>query len=63
VRNRVVLGLLVFSAFLNYVDRANLSVGATDIQRELHISNSDLGLLASGFFWTYALFQLFSIAG
>lgn len=63
MRDRAILALLVFSAFLNYVDRANLSVGATDIQRELHISNSDLGLLGSAFFWTYALFQLFSIAG
>jgi MFS transporter, ACS family, D-galactonate transporter len=55
--------LLVFSAFLNYVDRANLSVGATDIQRELHLSNYSLGLLGSAFFWTYAAFQLFVIAG
>ena len=58
-----VLALLVFSAFLNYVDRANLSVGATDIQRDLHLSNYSLGLLGSGFFWTYAAFQLFVVAG
>jgi ACS family D-galactonate transporter-like MFS transporter len=59
----IVLGLLVVSGFLNYVDRANLSVGATDIQKELHLSNYDLGLLGSAFFWTYALFQLLAIAG
>jgi MFS family permease len=58
-----VLALLVISAFLNYVDRANLSVGATDIQRELHLSDSDLGLLGSAFFWTYAASQLFFMAG
>jgi ACS family D-galactonate transporter-like MFS transporter len=58
-----VLALLVFSALLNYVDRANLSVGATDIQRELHLSNYSLGLLGSAFFWTYAAFQLCAIAG
>ncbi len=58
-----VLALLVFSAFLNYVDRANLSVGATDIQRDLHLSNYSLGLLGSAFFWTYAAFQLFVVAG
>jgi MFS family permease len=63
VRDRIVLGLLVFSAFLNYVDRANLSVGATDIQRELHLSNLDLGRLGSAFFATYALFQLLSLSG
>src|SRR5215467_14217440 len=58
-----VLALLVLSGFLNYIDRTNLSVGATDIQRDLHLTNTDLGLLGSGFFWTYALFQLSGLAG
>jgi MFS family permease len=58
-----VLLLLTFSALLNYVDRTNLSVGALDIQRELHLSNSSLGLLGSAFFWTYAAFQLGGVAG
>src|ERR1017187_6641392 len=58
-----ILALLVVSGFLNYVDRANLSVGATNIQAELHLSNYDLGKLLSVFFWTYATFQLFGIAG
>ena len=58
-----ILALLVLSGFLNYVDRANLSVGATNIQAELHLSNYHLGVLLSAFFWTYATFQLFVIAG
>ncbi len=58
-----VLLLLVISGFLNYVDRSNLSVGATNIQAELHLTNYHLGLLLSAFFWTYATFQLFGIAG
>lgn len=58
-----VLALLVISGFLNYVDRANLSVGATNIQAELHLSDYHLGRLLSAFFWTYATFQLFVIAG
>jgi MFS family permease len=58
-----VLSLLVISGFLNYVDRANLSVGATDIQAELHLTNYQLGVLFSAFFWTYATCQLFGIAG
>lgn len=58
-----VLILLVISGFLNYIDRANLSVGATDIQRELHLSTYHVGLLLSAFFWTYALLQLFNVAG
>lgn len=58
-----ILILLVISGFLNYVDRANLSVGLTDIQREMHLSAYRLGVLQSAFFWTYAAFQLFAIAG
>jgi len=58
-----VLTLLFLSGLLNYADRANLSVGATDVQRELHLSNYQLGLLLSAFFWTYALAQLCYIAG
>jgi MFS family permease len=59
----IILGLLVFSVFINYIDRANLSVGAADIQKELGLSNYQLGVLLSSFFWTYAAFQLFVIAG
>jgi ACS family D-galactonate transporter-like MFS transporter len=62
-RYSFVLTLLVISGLLNYADRANLSVGATDIQRELHLTNYQLGLLLSAFFWTYALAQLFYVAG
>jgi len=58
-----ILSLLVFSIFINYIDRSNLSVGATDIQTELGLSNYQLGLLLSSFFWTYAAFQLFGVAG
>lgn len=58
-----ILVLLSLSGFLNYFDRANLSVGATDIQRELGLTNSQLGLLLSAFFWTYALAQLLSLSG
>ena len=62
-RERWILALLVLSAFINYVDRANLSVGAAEIQTELSLTDYQLGLLLSGFFWTYALLQLFALAG
>jgi MFS family permease len=62
-RDRWVLALLVISAFINYIDRANLSVGAVSIQRELGLSNPQLGRLLSGFSWTYAAFQIFFVAG
>ena len=58
-----ILGLLIACSFICLVDRTNLSVGATDIQRDLHLSNYQLGLLLSAFFFTYAAFQILSIAG
>src|SRR6202023_1180122 len=35
-----VLVLLVIPALINYIDRTTLSVGATDIQRELGLTNT-----------------------
>jgi len=58
-----VLALLVVCSFLCLVDRTNLSIGATDIQRDLGLDDAQLGVLLSAFFFTYAAFQLFSIAG
>jgi len=52
------LALLVLSIFINYIDRANLAVAAEDLSRDLMLRPSQLGLLLSAFFWTYAAFQL-----
>lgn len=57
------LSLLVVSGFLNYFDRSNLSVGAGQIQKELHLDSLQLGMLFSAFFWTYALMQILLISG
>lgn len=61
--DKVLLALLVVSIFINYIDRSNLSVAAPLLERDLSLSPSDLGKLLSSFFWTYALLQLFGIAG
>jgi ACS family D-galactonate transporter-like MFS transporter len=58
-----VLILLVISAFINYIDRTTLSVAATDIQRELGLTNTQVGALQSAFFATYAIAQLSFLAG
>lgn len=55
-----VLFLLGASVFINYIDRANLSVAAPLIKDELGLSPSQLGVLLSAFFWTYAGMQLFA---
>lgn len=60
---RLLLALLVLSIFLNYIDRSNLSLAAPVMQKEYGLSTADLGKLFSAFFWTYALLQLFGIAG
>ena len=56
----LVLVLLAISVFINYVDRGNLSIAAPLLKGELGISASQLGVLLSAFFWTYAFLQLFS---
>jgi hypothetical protein len=55
--------LLVISVVINYVDRSNLSLAAPLIQRQFALSPLQLGSLLSAFFWTYALMQLFGVAG
>ena len=54
---RIVLLLLAISAFINYVDRGNLSIAAPMLKDELGISALQLGVLLSAFFWTYACLQ------
>ncbi len=50
--------MLAFSVFLNYVDRGALSIAMPQMRGELSLNQSELGLLASMFFWTYALMQI-----
>jgi MFS transporter, ACS family, hexuronate transporter len=45
---------------INYIDRAALSFAAPVMLPELGISNTQYGLIASGFFWAYALGQVLS---
>ena len=52
--------LLALSVGINYIDRTNLSIAAPLLKTELHLSASQLGLIFSVFFWTYACFQLVS---
>ena len=56
-RVAVLLGL---SIFINYIDRGTLSLAAPLVKEELQLSASQLGILLSSFFWTYAPFQIVS---
>src|SRR5579863_6281687 len=53
-----VLFLLSLSVLINYVDRSNLGIAADLIKDELRISDLQLGILLSAFFWPYALMQI-----
>src|SRR5207248_10052121 len=55
-----VLALLAICLLINYVDRGNLSIAAPLLQDELGMSASQLGILLSGFFWTYTAMQFVS---
>jgi MFS transporter, ACS family, D-galactonate transporter len=63
IAQRGLLALLVVSIFLNYLDRSNLSLAAPMMAGEFSLSPVAMGSLFSAFFWTYALLQLFGIAG
>lgn len=54
-----VLALMVASIAINYIDRTALSVAAATpgFRRDLGLSDPELGLLFSAFFWTYACLQ------
>src|ERR1017187_6461870 len=54
----LLLGLLVLSIAINYIDRANLSVAVDDLRREFSVDDKQVGTLLSSFFWTYMLFQI-----
>lgn len=54
----VIAVLLGLSAFLNYMDRGNLSIAAPVLKDELGLSAAKLGVLLSAFFWTYACAQI-----
>lgn len=49
-----VCGLLLLATMLNYMDRQTLSQSATDISRELNLSNEDYGSLERGFGLAFA---------
>jgi MFS family permease len=47
------LGLLTISILINYIDRGNLAVAAPLLKDELRLTNTQIGVLITAFFWTY----------
>jgi MFS family permease len=51
------LTLLGLSVLINYIDRGNLAIAAPLLEKEMHITAWQLGILLSAFFWTYTALQ------
>jgi MFS family permease len=54
----VVVALLALAIFINYVDRGNFATAAPLIKGELNLSNTQIGILISAFFWVYVPGQI-----
>ncbi|MBN3726080.1 MFS transporter [Burkholderia sp. Ac-20379] len=52
-----VVGLLFLAGVVNYLDRAALSIAAPLIQKDLHFTHAEMGIVFSSFFLGYALFN------
>lgn len=50
--------LAVDRGIINYLDRANLSIAAPQMMKDLGLTATDIGLLGTVFSWSYALMQL-----
>ena len=57
-RSWAIVGLLTLAAFINYVDRASLSVALPLISADLGLGPATKGLLLSAFFWSYSAMQI-----
>ncbi len=57
-RRWAVLGLLFAASFINYLDRATISVALPIISVDLHLGPETKGIVLSAFFWSYALMQV-----
>ena len=53
-----IAGLLFLAGFINYLDRAIVSVALPVIAVDLHLGPAAKGVLLSAFFWSYAAMQL-----
>jgi MFS family permease len=56
----VVVALLFLSAAINFIDRGSLSIAAPSLTAEFGLTPTQMGLLLSAFFWSYAFCQTFA---
>lgn len=54
----LILAMLFAVTTINYADRSTLSIAGDSMQKDLHISSGELGVLFSAFSWSYLVAQL-----
>ena len=54
----VVAALMWLAIAINYIDRTVLAAAAPFMTKEFSITPSEMGIIMSGFFWSYALLQI-----
>ena len=53
-----ILAAIFINVVINYMDRSNISVAATAISNDFHLSPVQLGIIFSAFGWSYAALQI-----
>lgn len=54
----IVLFLLCLMYLLTYIDRVNVATASTELKKDFHLSNTEFGLVLSGFAYPYLVFQV-----
>jgi ACS family D-galactonate transporter-like MFS transporter len=54
----LIVGMIFVAVVINYLDRSNISITVSDIKRAFGFNNEQMGLVLSGFGWSYAAFQI-----
>lgn len=54
----IVAALMWLAIAINYIDRTVLAAAAPFMTKEFSITPSEMGIIMSGFFWSYALLQI-----
>ena len=57
--SELVLSLLCLMYLITYVDRVNIATAASEIRRELALTNTQLAFILSAFGYPYVVFQIF----
>ncbi|HEX5150901.1 MAG TPA: MFS transporter [Parafilimonas sp.] len=53
-----ILAMVFVNVVINYMDRSNISVAGTVMNKELHLDSVQMGYIFSAFSWTYASLQI-----